>query len=123
MSYDAREEMKKILDDRIDSLEQRLEAKIIPYTHKTIHDTVEDVLKKQEKIIKDTLIGYGFNASKPHQMQADLVYLRKMREGSEDLARLIKKSAIFIAIPALIYTFWDGLITNIIQHIFNGGSK
>lgn len=42
-------------------------------------------------------------------IQADLLYMRKLRQGSDDLSRALKRSGISIAILAMAYVLWEGI--------------
>lgn len=59
--------------------------------------------------VHETLKGIGIDPNAPHEMQADFIYMRKMRKGSELMASRIKTSVITVIIPAFIYMIWDGL--------------
>jgi hypothetical protein len=56
--------------------------------------------------IEEALTKYGIDTSSPNSMQSDMVYLRKSREGSEELARWIKRSAITVAISSILAAIW-----------------
>lgn len=62
-----------------------------------------------EKTVRETLAGLGFNAEDMHEMQADFLYLRRMRKGSEEMAGWIRRSVIFVTIPALLFVMWEAV--------------
>lgn len=73
--------------------------------------TVHDVVLK--KIVRDsvheTLASLGFTPDEPQQMQADMLYVRKAREGSDELLRIFRRSAVTIAASGLIYALIEGM--------------
>ena len=84
-------------------------------------DMVNDKLKEtiREAVregIDDALTKYGIDTSDPNSMQFDMVYLRKSREGSDELAKWVKRSIITVAISSLLATLW-----NAIKQAFSGG--
>ncbi len=68
--------------------------------------------------IEEALTKYGIDTDSPNSMQSDMLYLRKSREGSEELTKWIKRSAITVALSSLLATFW-----NAIKHAINGDLK
>lgn len=70
----------------------------------------EEITRKiVHEAVQETLRGLGFNTRSPHEMQADLIYLNKMRKGSEEMTRLVRKSIIAVAIPSMLYLLWEVL--------------
>jgi len=67
--------------------------------------------------IEEALTKYGLDTNDPTAMQADMVYLRKSRTGSDELIKWVKRSAITAAVSGAVVALWQG-ITHIIQ---NGG--
>lgn len=68
----------------------------------------EEITRKiVHEAVNATLLGLGFNVEDPHETQADLLYLRKMRKGGEEISRLIKKSIITVTIPSFLYVIWE----------------
>ena len=72
-----------------------------------IHEAVRDG-------IEETLTKYGVDTNDPTAMQADMVYLRKSRTGSDEVIKWIKRSAITAAASGAIVALWHG-ITHIIK--------
>jgi hypothetical protein len=66
--------------------------------------------------IDDALTKYGLDTSDPTAMQADMVYLRKSRTGSDEVIKWIKRSAITAAVTGMLVALWQGIKT-----ILNGG--
>ena len=69
----------------------------------------ENLRKIIHETVQETLRGVGFNVEKPHEIQADLLYLHKVRKGSEEVSRLIRRSVITVCIPAFLYVAWEVL--------------
>lgn len=59
--------------------------------------------------INDALPKYGIDIDDPTSAQADMLYIRKSREGSEELTKWAKRSAITVAISTLLATLWNAL--------------
>jgi hypothetical protein len=57
--------------------------------------------------VHETLNGLGITMSNPQEMQADFIYIRRMRKGSENLSQKIKASLITVTIPSLLYLLWE----------------
>lgn len=64
-----------------------------------------------EEIVRATLLALGIDVDDPKEnrhIKADFLYLRKQRLGSEEIARIAKKSAITVAIGGLLWTLLQG---------------
>ncbi|MEQ9448752.1 MAG: hypothetical protein RLN70_07555 [Rhodospirillaceae bacterium] len=64
------------------------------------------------EVANELLIRVGVDCDNPEDvkgLQADFAYLRKARIGSEELVRILKRSAITVAIGALAYALWHGV--------------
>ncbi len=59
--------------------------------------------------VEETLMRLGFSLDNHTELQADMLYLRKSRKGSEELAKWIKRSAIGVSISASLFALWEGL--------------
>ncbi len=66
--------------------------------------------------IEDALTKYGVDTTDPTAMQADMVYLRKSRTGSDEILKWGKRSAITAAATGVLVALWQG-----IKSIINGG--
>lgn len=66
--------------------------------------------------IDDALTKYGIDTDDPNAMQADMIYLRKSRTGSDEVIKWIKRSAITAAVTSALVALWQGIKT-----IINGG--
>lgn len=74
--------------------------------HMTNNKDIKNIVKET---VGETLSGLGFSSSDPNEIQADLIYLRKMRTGSEEMSKLIKKCIITVTIPSFLYIVWEAL--------------
>ena len=62
--------------------------------------------------VRETFLTLGIDVDNHESLQdtqADLAYMRKLRSGSEDMAKVVKRSAISIAFLALAYIVWEGI--------------
>ena len=68
------------------------------------------------KIVKAAMVELGLDANDPREMQADFVFLRNQREGSEQVGRYVKLALYGGVITAGLTALWWG-----IQVAFNAG--
>ena len=66
--------------------------------------------------IEDALTKYGIDTGDPTGVQADMIYLRKSRTGSDEVLKWAKRSAITAAITGALVALWQG-----IKQIIQGG--
>ena len=59
--------------------------------------------------IEEELTKYGVETSDPTAMQADMIYLRKSRTGSDEIIKWIKRSAITAAASGALVALWHGI--------------
>jgi hypothetical protein len=64
--------------------------------------------------VYETLSGIGCDMSEPNKLQADMYYLRKLRCGSEDVTRVVRRSAITISCSTVLFLLWEAF-KNILQ--------
>ncbi len=81
----------------------------------------DDELKKTVRCtvhegIDDALTRYGIDTEDPTAMQADMVYLRKSRQGSDEVLKWVKRSTITVAISGMLVAIWQS-----IKQLINGG--
>ncbi len=70
----------------------------------------EDEIKRiVRETVHETLAGIGIFANNPQETQADFVYIRKIRTGSEMLSRTIKTGIISALVPSVIYLLWQAI--------------
>lgn len=59
--------------------------------------------------VQEVLQGVGFDLSEPHKTQADMYYLHKLRVGSEDMARVVKRSTLAVGCSTVLYLLWESV--------------
>lgn len=59
--------------------------------------------------VQETLSGIGFEMQEPNKLQADMYYLRKLRNGSEDMMRVVRRSAITVGFTTALYLLWEAV--------------
>jgi hypothetical protein len=62
-----------------------------------------------EETVTQTLEHVGFTIDKPNHIQADMIYLRKAREGSEEVQKWFRRTAISVAVTGTLYSLWKGI--------------
>lgn len=67
----------------------------------------EDIQRIIKEAVHETLCGLGFSTNEPQELQADMLYIRHLREGSDAMQRHIKFSILTVFIPALMYGLWE----------------
>ncbi len=65
------------------------------------------VKQASREATRETLKGLGFAADAPQDMQADLLYLRKIRTGSEFVNLRLKAALIAFLVPTVLYLLWE----------------
>lgn len=59
--------------------------------------------------VTETLSGLGFDVKNQNETQADILYLRKIRKGSEEVARVARSSAITVSLSTMLYLLWQAV--------------
>lgn len=62
-----------------------------------------------KETVEQTLERLGFTVDAPHAIQADMIFIRKSREGSEEIHKWIRRTAVGIAVSGVLYSLWKGL--------------
>lgn len=62
-----------------------------------------------EETVTRTLKHVGFTVEEPTHIQADMIYLRKAREGSEEIQKWIRRTAVGAAVSGALYSLWQGI--------------
>lgn len=65
------------------------------------------------EVVNELFLRFGVDCNNPNDvkaLQADFAYLRKSRAGAEDLSRVLRRSAITVAIGAFAYALWEGIV-------------
>jgi len=75
----------------------------------------DDIKRIVEQSVEETLRNLGFTTDAPHDIQADQIYLRKARQGSDEVAKWAKRSVLGTAFTAAAFALWVG-IKQLIQH-------
>ncbi len=65
--------------------------------------------------IQDALTKYGLDTADPNAMQADMLYLRKSRQGSEEIIKWAKRSCVAATVSGFLLALWHG-----IKQLING---
>ena len=72
-----------------------------------LDDDATRVLMRQT--VHETLMGLGFDMRDPNNLQADMHYLRKIRNGSEDVSNILRSSAITLSFTTALYLIWEAV--------------
>ena len=62
-----------------------------------------------EETVTKTLEHIGFTVEEPTHIQADMIYLRKAREGSEEIHKWIRRTSVGAAVSGALYSLWQGI--------------
>ncbi len=65
--------------------------------------------------VYETLSGLGFDPDEPQRMQANMLYLDKIRRGSEFMTVRIKLAAIATLVPTSLYLLWEAVKNIVIK--------
>lgn len=68
-----------------------------------------DIQRIVEQTVQETLRNLGFTTDDPHEIQADQIYLRKARIGSDEVSKWAKRSALGIVLSAVALAMWEGV--------------
>lgn len=60
-----------------------------------------------KRIIRDAFMLYGIPVDNPTEMQQNIIYLQKLRVGSETMKKNIIKIIIGTLIPAMLFIFFS----------------
>ncbi|MCG8359642.1 MAG: hypothetical protein MI920_29095 [Kiloniellales bacterium] len=74
--------------------------------------TDEEIDRAVHRTVQETFMVFGIDTSDSasvREFQSDLGYLRRSRQGSEELAKWAKRSAVGAGITALCVLLWEGL--------------
>ena len=69
----------------------------------------EDVREIVQHAVCETLLRLGLRVDDSAEFQADMIYLRKSRKGSDELQRLVRRSALGVCVTALLFAVWEGI--------------
>lgn len=77
----------------------------------------DDIKRIVAQSVEETLRNLGFTTHDPHEIQADQIYLRKARQGSDEVTKWAKRSLLGIGLSATAFALWEG-----IKRLLEGGS-
>lgn len=69
---------------------------------KALHGIIEETVLR-------TLEHVGFTVDTPTEIQADLIYVRKARQGAEEVHKWVRRTSISVAISGALYSLWQGI--------------
>lgn len=87
----------------------------MPMTEQEVKAIIHETAKES---VHETLQALGFEVETPREVQADQLYLRKIRKGSQDVNIYVRRSAIWALICTGAYMAFLGLKS----YLKNGGS-
>ncbi|MEM7617454.1 MAG: hypothetical protein AAF195_03640 [Pseudomonadota bacterium] len=67
-------------------------------------DEMRKIIKES---VQETLFGLGFDISDMREMQKDLLHLRKIRTGSEELSKKTRATILGVTVTSAIYVGWE----------------
>lgn len=78
-------------------------------SNKTILEfSIEHAARKSaEMAVRQTLISIGLNPDNPSEMQADMVFIRNLREGSESMRRLFHGALLSTIVGSTLWLLWN----------------
>jgi hypothetical protein len=66
-----------------------------------------EIRRVVKETVHETLSGLGLNVESPHDLQADLIYLRRVREGSEEMAAKARGAGITLLVSTFLVLMWE----------------
>ena len=79
-------------------------------------DIKNEIREAVREGLEEALTKYGVDTADPTGMQADMLYLRKSRTGSDEIIKWTKRSCIAAAVSGVLVALWQG-----IKHMVQGG--
>jgi hypothetical protein len=71
--------------------------------------TEDDIRNIVRETVYETLSGLGMAAHEQQELQADFIYVRKIRKSSEALSGNVRASIITVFIPTILYVLWQAV--------------
>lgn len=68
----------------------------------------DDVRSVVHEAVRETLGALGVDVIDKRETQADFLFLRKQRRGTEELYKWVRRSIIGAALGGLCYALWEG---------------
>jgi len=75
----------------------------------TISMTESQLRELMRETVHATLSSLGFTTDAPHQIQADMMYLRKARLGSDEVAKWVRRTTISVGVSGLLFALFEGI--------------
>ncbi|MFM9889793.1 MAG: hypothetical protein ACKVOE_03980 [Rickettsiales bacterium] len=75
----------------------------------------EEIRQIVQASVLETLAHLGFTVDDPNAIQRDMIHLRRLREGQEETAIWIKRSAIGVFVTAFLFVVWDGFLKEVVK--------
>ena len=69
--------------------------------------TDDDIRRIVREAVYETLSGLGMAAHEQHEVQADFLYIRRMRKGSEAIGSTMRTAFITALVPTSLYLIWE----------------
>ena len=69
----------------------------------------EEIKQIVHASVLETLGHLGFTVDDPHAVQRDMIHLRRIRLGQEELTVWIKRTAVGLCVTGVLYLLWDVL--------------
>lgn len=73
----------------------------------------EEIKQIVHASVREALGALGFTVEDPHAMRQDMIHLRKSRQGQEELAKWITRTAVGVAVTGLLYLLWDAFLLTV----------
>ena len=73
--------------------------------------TEKEIQTIADQAVEKTFVRLGFQTDTPIEIQKDIAYLRKSRQGSEAAAKYTKHAVIGVFVSGIIYTIWQGVVS------------
>lgn len=75
----------------------------------------EEIRQVVKASVVETLQQIGFTMDDPHAIQKDMIHLRMVRIGQEEMTKWVKRTAVGVLVTALLYLLWDAIAHMIIM--------
>lgn len=69
--------------------------------------------KSADEAVKNTLTSLGFEPEKPTEMQADMMFVRNLRYGSESMRRLVQGAVVSTLVGSGLWLLWSAFKVSI----------
>lgn len=62
-----------------------------------------------KQAVRETLAGLGFDVTETKALQADMYYLRRLREGAEEAGKTMRHTLVGMLVSAALFLLWDAI--------------